>query len=274
MTAWVGWRSGPGVAVAMAASAVLAAGAGWPAPLTAQRAPLMVERLAALPSLIGTAPAAPVWSPDATRLAFLWNDQAMPFHDVWVVDAAGGPPRKLTDLKGGPRRPASPAAQPIQDDFQELTSDAADRLRPGAAEAVWTPDGNSLIVSCEDRLYRVNADGGGSTRLELPPAVRTALSFSPNGRFLSWIQDGDLWLWNQETNAVSQVTHAGVPPIGSIPGSAYTHPDAEFTLPKWSPDSRAVAMHWDDRRRVRKLLFPDYLGEHVRITELRRDLPG
>ncbi len=242
--------------------------------VTAQHAPLTVERLAALPSLIGTAPAAPVWSPDATRLAFLWNDQAMPFHDVWIVDAVGGAARKLTDLKGEPRRPAPPAAQPTQDDFQELTRDAADRLRPGAAEAVWTPDGNSLVVSCEDRLYRVNADGGGSIRLELPPAVRTALSFSPNGRFLSWIQDGDLWLWNQETNAVSQVTHAGVPPIGSIPGSAYTHPDAEFTLPKWSPDSRAVAMHWDDRRRVRKLLFPDYLGEHVRITELRRDLPG
>ena len=65
------------------------------------------------------------------------------------------------------------------------------------------------------------------------------------------------------TKAVSQVTHAGAPAIGSIPGSAYTHPDAEFTLPKWSPDSRAVAMHWDDRRRVRKLLFPDYLGEQL-----------
>ena len=134
MTAWVGWRSGPGVAAAVAAIAVLTAGAGWPPPLTAQRAPLTVERLAALPSLIGTAPAAPAWSPDATRLAFLWNDQAMPFHDVWVVDAAGGPPRKLTDLKGEPRALAAPsAARPIPDDFQELTADAADRLRPGAA---------------------------------------------------------------------------------------------------------------------------------------------
>jgi dipeptidyl-peptidase-4 len=258
----------------VAAIVVLAAAVRWQAPVTAQNAPLTVERLAALPSLIGTAPAGPVWSPDASRLAFLWNDQAMPFRDVWVVAAGGGAPRKLTDLKGEPRLAALPAALPIQDDFQVMTAAAADRLRPGATEAVWTPDGKNLIVSCEDRLYRVNADGGASPRLELPPAVRTALSFSPNGRFLSWIQDGDLWLWNQETNAVSQATHAGVPPIGSIPGSAYTHPDAEFTLPKWSPDSRAIAMHWDDRRRVRKLLFPDYLGEQVRITELRRDVPG
>jgi dipeptidyl-peptidase-4 len=275
MTAWLGRRNGSGAAIIAAAAAVLAVGTRWPVSVTARNRSLTVERLAALPSLIGTAPAAPVWSPDGTRVAFLWNDQAMPFRDVWVVDAGGGQPRQLTDLKGERRRSVAPAAtQPIQDDFPVLMADAVDRLRTGAAETVWTPDGRGLIVACEDRLYRANADGSGSTRVELPPAGRTALAFSPNGRFLSWIQDGDLWLWNQETNAVSPVTHAGVPAIGSIPGSAYTHPDAEFTLPKWSPDSRAVAMHWDDRRRVRKLLFPDYLGESVRITELRRDFPG
>ena len=36
----------------------------------------------------------------------------------------------------------------------------------------------------------------------------------------------------------------------------------------------AVAMHWDDRRRVKKLLFTDNLGQQVRITELCRDFPG
>src|SRR5262249_58229528 len=122
---------------------------------------------------------------------------------------------------------------------------------------------------------RVSADGaGGPTRLDVPSAARSSLAFSPNGRFLSWIQDGDLWLWNQETNEITQGTHGGVAPIGVIPGSAFTHPDAEFTAPKWSPDSRFVALHWDDRRRVRRLPFPDFLGEQIRITELRRDLPG
>ena len=84
MTAWLGRRSGPGVAVIVAATAVLAAGTQWSVSVPAQKPPLTVERLAAMPSLIGTAPVGPVWSPDGTRLAFLWNDQAMPFHDVWV----------------------------------------------------------------------------------------------------------------------------------------------------------------------------------------------
>jgi dipeptidyl-peptidase 4 len=240
---------------------------------TAQRPALTVERLAALPSLIGTAPAVPVWSPDSSRLAFLWNNQAMPFRDVWIVPAGGGPPKQLTDF-ASETRPAPPAA-PVQDDFATLQAGASDRLRGGVSEAVWTPDGRSVIAALDDRLYRIAVDGATPpTRLDVPAAARSSLAFSPNGRFLSWIQDGDLWLWNQDTHELTQATRAGAPPLGVIPGSAFTHPDAEFTLPKWSPDSRFVALHWDDRRRVRRLLFPDYLGEQIRITELRRDLPG
>ena len=264
------WTAGPALATA---AIVLVASA--PPPVTAQRSSLPIERLAALPSLTGTAPSNPVWSPDSNRIAFLWNDHAMPFRDVWVVGARESRPKRLTDLAGAAQRTASDVPlQPQSDDFSALMASASDRLRAGATEVVWTPDGENLIVACEDRLYRVGREGGGAAPLELPPAARSALAFSPSGRFLSWIQEGDLWLWNQETNDVTRATHAGVAATGNIPGSAFTHPDAEFTQPKWSPDSRHIALHWDDRRRVRKLLFPDFLGEEVRITELRRDLPG
>jgi dipeptidyl-peptidase-4 len=266
-----GWTAGR----AIAASAAIVLIVSPCAPVTAQRSTLTIERVAALPSLIGTAPSNPVWSPDSSGLAFLWNDQAMPFRDVWVIGTGESRPRQLTNLAGAVRPSASDdSLQPQSDDFNALMASASDRLWAGASEVIWTPDGTNLIVACEDRLYRVGRDGGSAALLELPPAARSALAFSPSGRYLSWIQEGDLWLWNQKTNDVTRATHAGVAAIGNIHGSAFTHPDVEFTQPKWSPDSRHVALHWDDRRRVRKLLFPDFLGDEVRITELRRDLPG
>src|SRR5262249_57432182 len=82
------------------------------------------------------------------------------------------------------------------------------------------------------------------------PETDRGLAFSPDGRFLSSIQGADLWLQNHDTRVIAQVTHRGVAVKSAIPGSAYTHPDAEFTLAKWSPDSRSVAQRGDDRRRV------------------------
>jgi dipeptidyl-peptidase-4 len=62
-------------------------------------APLTVERVASLPSLIGTAPASPTWSPDSRMLAFRWNEAGWPFRDIYVVAADGTGLRRLTNLQ-------------------------------------------------------------------------------------------------------------------------------------------------------------------------------
>src|SRR5918999_6199933 len=59
---------------------------------------LTIERVASLPHIGGTPPVNLVWSPDGTRIAFLWNDKGMPFRDLWVVAADGTAPKRLTDI--------------------------------------------------------------------------------------------------------------------------------------------------------------------------------
>ena len=231
---------------------------------------LKVERLAALPSLIGTAPTKPVWSPDSSRLAFLWNDEAMPFRDVWVVAAEGGEPRRITDVASPAR--GGPGAEPGS--LAALEQEFAERSRSGISEVVWTPDGQALVVAYDGHLFRVGANGGEVERLTRNSGGRHAIAFSPDGRFLSFLQGGDLYLWHQETGELVQATDVGVPPLGHLPGASFYHPDSAFMDYRWSPDSRHIALRYEDRRNVRKMPFPDYLGEETHVETLRRDIPG
>jgi dipeptidyl-peptidase-4 len=233
---------------------------------------LTVERIASLPSLTGTAPSSPVWSPDSSRVAFLWNDKAMPFRDVWVVSAAAGEPKRITDMSG--RSGVSEIKGPKVDAFQTLLREAAARARGGVSGLVWTPDGEALIFNFNGHLFRVPADGGNVEQLTRTAAGRQALAFSPDGKYLSFLQQGDLWLWSQETNELVQATHVGVAAIGRVPGARYTRLDREFSSYKWSPDSGNIALYLDDRSRVRKVLIPSYIGDETHVRALRRDYPG
>ena len=72
------------VPVVLIAAGIVAGAAS----VSAQTAPapassaLTVERVAQLPSIIGTAPASPAWSPDSRWIAFRWNDGGWPFRDL------------------------------------------------------------------------------------------------------------------------------------------------------------------------------------------------
>ncbi|MBL8211311.1 MAG: PD40 domain-containing protein [Bryobacterales bacterium] len=102
----------------------------------------------------------PVFSPDGTRIAFTGEyDGSM---DVFVMDAAGGIPRRLT-------------AHPM-----------ADRA------AGWTPDGQYVLTTSmreaatpEPRLYRVPAAGGHVEPLPFPSGA--AGSMSPDGRQIAYL---------------------------------------------------------------------------------------
>jgi dipeptidyl-peptidase 4 len=208
---------------------------------------LTIERLTALPSLTGTAPQRPVWTRDSERIAFLWNDRAMPFREVFVAEVAGGDPRRVTNLEG----PGS-----------------------GVSDLIWTPDGKALIFVVDGALFRVSSEGGEPERLTESSAARSQLAFSPDGRFLSWVEEGDLFLWNQATSERVQATRIGAPAIGVVPGARYSRLDREIASYRWSPDSRFVALEIDDRSEVRKEPIPNYIGEDTHVRSLRRDYPG
>jgi dipeptidyl-peptidase-4 len=215
-------------------------------------AALTLERLVAQPSVTGTAPSAVAWSPDSKRLAFLWNDAAGQRRDVWLVEPADKTPTRLTDVASG------------------------------IDEFAWTPDSASLVFLAGGDLWRLSLSGARQAgRVATIGGESSNLAISPNGAYASFLKAGDLWLVQLDSGAVIQATRVGVPFIGTEAVGIYSRPDVEIgpyvwggPTYLWSPDSRTIAVHYVDRRNVRKVPFPTYLGTETQPNEKRRAYPG
>ncbi len=241
--------------------------------------PLTIERVASLPSVIGTAPASPTWSPDSRRLAFRWNDRGWPFRDLWIVEADGSGLRRLTDLERTHPAPAPPEGRSTE----ALAAQAAARARGGIGELLWLPDGRTILFTSRGDLYRVNADGGTPERLDLGGSA-SDLALSPDGTRLAFLRSGDLWMWPIDgSDPPTRLTSVAVPGIAQVPLGTYNRADVEIGTGvwgaswrpfAWAPDGRTIALHLVDRRHIRRVPFPSYLGEETVASELRRGYPG
>ena len=240
----------------------------------AQAQPLPgIERLVSLPTISGTPPARPTWSPDGARVAFLWNDQGWPFRDLWVVDATGGEPRRLTRLE--PSAAHRPFGQHFGQDLSRaaLAREASAREAGGVADLLWAPDGQRLFFVYRGRVHTVRIDDGKIETLIDAGGGFSRLGISPDGRSLSLLKGGDLWLYRFDGGFLLRATHIGEPTIGSgLVGS--NPPDREYGSYRWSPDSRYVALDYIDRRDVHRMQMPSYLHPEPIVHEVRRSYPG
>jgi dipeptidyl-peptidase-4 len=242
-------------------------------------APLTLEQVTARPSIIGTTPASPAWSPDSRRFVFAWNDRGLPFRDLWIAAADGSGLSRLTDLARTHPAPEPPTGRSTM----ALSAQAAARARTGVNEYLWLGDNRTVLFTSSGATFRVNADSGGPARIELGgPAAN--LSLSPDGTRLAFLRDGDLWLWPLDASAAPErLTRVAVAGIARVPLGTYNRADVEIGAGiwgaswrpfAWAPDGRTIALHQVDRRHIRRVPFPSYLGDETIANELRRGYPG
>ena len=219
-----------------------------------QEPALTIDRIVSQPSITGTAPSSPSWSADSRQLAFLWNDSGLPRREIWIVKGDGSGLRRLTSEIEGTR---------------------------GVDQFVWTPDAEDLIYLRSDDVWRVSFANGGGKRLTETGGDKSNLAVSPDGRYASFLQDGDLWLFHLGTSTLTRATEVSVPSISSVPLGRYNRPDVEIgpyvwggPTYAWSPDSRTIVVHYVDRRNLRTVPFPYYLGQETLVNNLRRGYPG
>ena len=240
-----------------------------PAPSTA--------RTMSLPKLSGTAPTRPVWSPDGSMLAFLWNDSGQTFRDIWVVPASGQRPEQITRFANSVSAAAAEADDwaSSETSLVRLHTRANARANPGIAEIVWDADGSGLYFTYNGNVHYISTTTGDYRRLTTDGGRKSHLRVSPDGAYLSFLGNGDLWLHRFEGGYLVKATDVGKPSISKVPGGRFNDLDAEFASYEWSSDSRYIALHYIDRQSVSIMPIPSYLsGPEPILNEVRRAYPG
>ena len=100
-------------------------------------------------------PSGPAWSPDGKQIAFACRWEAG--NAIFVVDAAGGEPKKVYDKKG-------------------------------ACEPHWSPDGKRLVYETETNIAAINPDGKKNRPLTWFGGVQRYGRYSPDGKSVVFCQ--------------------------------------------------------------------------------------
>jgi TolB protein len=143
----------------------------------------------------------PAWSPDGRKIAYVSRRDQNSW-DLYVVDADGSGPRKLTSVASASTA-WSPDGRKIAFQGARLPRREPQEVGPGR------PSG----------LFHINADGSGRQMLARPGAHPT---WSPDGRKIAFLGGGEIYVVNADGSGRRRLTQRGGPPT-------------------WSPDGRKIA---------------------------------
>ena len=135
----------------------------------------------------------PAWSPDGRQIAFTTEEEIdasnrLSTSTLYVVDAAGGTPRRLT-----------------QDD---------DAIAPS-----WSPSGRRIVywsnTNGQRDLYTIASGGGPRTPLTNDPSLDWSPQWSPDGRFVYFSSDrgGQMNIWRIGVSEESGAPHGEPEPV-------------------------------------------------------------
>jgi TolB protein len=168
---------------------------------------LELDRMVSFPSgTVGGSNQSPAWSGDGSKIAFSSSRSGDP--EIWVVDANGSNPRRLTNFAG-------PDVSPT-----------------------WNPRTNAQLAWVSGRtglpqIYTMDQDGANVQRLT-DGGYATSPSWSPNGQFLTFS-------WNRKYGPGDPGGQdIYVIDIASKRWLQVTHESGSNDFPCWAPDGRHI----------------------------------
>jgi dipeptidyl-peptidase-4 len=231
---------------------------------------LTIERIHQSPSLSGSAPINIQISPDGQRVTFLRGKTAnYNRYDLWEYHIPTGKTQILfdsDDLHTGPE---------FLSDEEKARRERLRVYGSGIITYDWSNDSSALIFPLAGDVYYFKIGDKKAKRLLETDAFETDIKFSPNGNFISYIREQNLYVMNVETGKEQAITTKG--------GGNIKYGMAEFVAQEemsrmtgywWSKDEKHIAFTKVDEGPVDEIVRSEIYADSIRTIEQKYPKAG
>lgn len=173
------------------------------------------------------------WTPEGHVSFFLSADEG---RDLWLFDTSSGEKAVLVGADELAR--IAPSPEQATQDERERTR----RTRFGVPAYHWSADGKSILFTSAGQIIIYDIATGDTTRLAASKTGVLDPKYSPDGKWVSFAHEHDIWIVPPTGGEEKQVTFGG--------HELLLHGELDWVYPEelgvrtgyyWSPDSRHIA---------------------------------
>ena len=211
---------------------------------------LTVERIYGAPPLGARLTAGIEWSPDGKRISYIERKSGESGGtELWTMDAATGERKVLVNAEM-----MKSVVQPQKAGAIQATG--IGRVR--AENYLWSPRGDALLFIGSNSLVILDLQAMASKPLVNGAGTIEDVKFSPDGMWVSFVRDSNVWIVNADSGDSRDLTKTGREEIleGKLDWVYPEELDAR-TAYWWSPDSSRIAYYEMDERPVTRYPIMD-----------------
>lgn len=207
-----------------------------------------IERLEGSPTINGASIQGLKMAPDGRRVTFLQGKAENAAQlDLWEFNIESGESTLLVDsavlLEGG-------SEVLSEEEKARRERDRSITGKTGIVSYFWSADSSTLLFPISGDVY-VLPIGGEVKRLTNTGAFETDIKFSPQGTYVSFVRDRELYAVNISTGHETKLTSGSSDTIANgMAEFAAQEELGRFTGYWWSPDETRVAFEQFDEARV------------------------
>lgn len=231
---------------------------------------LTLERLYASPDLDGPTARAMQFSPDGSRITFLQpreDDQTV--LDLWAIDVAGGGPYRVVDSR---------ALVPEERELSEAERQLRERARvtgSGIVTYSWDARGEALLFPLDGDIFHYSLEDDTARRLMETEAAETGAQISPGGRYVGYVRDQNLYVFDLERGEERAITSDGGDTIAYGMAEFVAQEEMDRSQGFWfAPDDSAIAYQRYDESPVPVTQRFEIAGESVTVVDQRYPYAG